>query len=56
MEDGIGAQELPLLWIDWTEHVVSFHEEAGFERLEFPSHEEKMEYVFEKTSNGFRIQ
>lgn len=56
MEDGIGAQTLPLLWINWMEQVVSFHEEDGYERLEFPSDEEKLEYVFEKTSNGFRIQ
>lgn len=56
MDDETGTQMLPSLWIDWAEHIVSFHEEAGYERLEFPSQEEKMEYVFQQTSNGFRIQ
>lgn len=56
MEDGVGAQALPLLWINWTEQIVSFRKEDGYERLEFPSDEEKLEYAFEKTSNGFRIQ
>ena len=56
MDDHTGAQELQTLWIDWTDHVVSFHEAAGYERLDFSSSEEKMEYVFQKSSNGFRIQ
>lgn len=49
-------QTLLWLWIDWTEQIVSFHEETGYERLEFSSVEEKMDYVFSKSSNGFRIQ
>ena len=56
MEDGTAAQMPQTVWIDWRDHILSFHEEAGYERLEFPSNEEKMAYVFEKTSNGFRIQ
>jgi len=56
MDDGIGGHKLQLLWIHWSDHIISFHEEAGYERKEFSSSEEKMDYVFRKTSNGFRIQ
>lgn len=56
MDDDTETRELQPLWINWTERIVSFHEEAGYEQLKFSSKEEKMDYVFEKTSNGFRIQ
>lgn len=56
MDNDTGAQEVPSLWINWVDHIVSFHEEAGYERLEFPSNEERMAYVFQKCSDGFRIQ
>ena len=56
MDDDTGAQALPTLWVNWTEHIVSFHEEAGYEPLTFSSEEEKMDYVFQKTFLGFRIQ
>lgn len=50
------AANFPSLWIDWTEHIVSFHEEDGYERLDFPSKDKKLDYAVEKCSNGFRIQ
>lgn len=56
MDSDTGAQEFQVLWIDWANHIVSFHEENGFERLEFSSKEEKMAYAFQKSFNGFRIQ
>lgn len=56
MEDDTAAQMPEALWIDRREQIISFHEEAGYERLEFPSVEEKMEYVIDKGANGFRIQ
>lgn len=56
MDDSAGIQELQALWVNWAEHIVSFHEEAGYERLEFSSSAEKMDYVFQKSANGFRIQ
>lgn len=56
MDDDTGTQEFQPLWIHWTDHILSFHEEDGYERLEFSSKEEKMAYVFQKTSNGFRVQ
>lgn len=56
MVDDTGTQGPQLIWISQVDHIVSFHEEIGYERLEFSSNEEKMEYVFQKGSNGFRIQ
>ncbi len=56
MDDDAETQGLPWLWINWRDQIVSFHEEAGYEKLEFSSNEEKLEYVFRKCSNGFRIQ
>lgn len=56
MKDGIGGSKLRLLWIHWSDHIISFHEEDGYERKEFSTIEEQMDYVFGKTANGFRIQ
>lgn len=56
MEDGTGTQVPQAIWINWTEHILSFHPAAGYVRMEFPSNEEKMDYVFQKSSSGFRIQ
>lgn len=56
MEDDTDKRTKEPLWIDRREQIISFHEEAGYEKLEFPSVEEKMEYVIDKGANGFRIQ
>ena len=56
MDDDAGAQAPQLLWINWTDQVVSFHPEEGFETVAFPDHDAMLAYVFQKTSNGFRIQ
>lgn len=56
MEDDTGTRAPQAIWISRTEHILSFHQVAGYERLEFPSNEEKMDYVFQQSSNGFRIQ
>lgn len=45
MNGGTGAHEFQLLWVDWADYIVSFYEEAGYERLIFPSNEKKMEYA-----------
>ena len=39
-----------------TDQVVSFHSEEGFDPVAFPDHDAMLAYVFQKTSNGFRIQ
>ena len=52
------AQEVHTLWINQTEHIVSFHEVESddYEQLVFANQNEKMEFVFQKSSSGFRIQ
>jgi len=52
------AQEVHTLWISQNEHIVSFHEveNADYEQLVFTNQNEKMEFVFQKCSSGFRIQ
>ena len=54
--DDAGAQVSQVLWINWSAQVVSFHQEEGFETVTFPDHDAMLTYVFQKTSNGFRIQ
>ena len=39
MDDDAGAQAAQLLWINWTNQVVSFHSEEGFEPVAFPDHD-----------------
>ena len=56
MDDDPDAQIPQLLWINWTEQVVSFHPEDGLETVEFPDHDAMLAYVFQKHSSGFRIQ
>lgn len=53
-----GGQQSHVLWISLSEHIVSFHEVANndYEPLIFSDQDEKMEFVFEKCSRGFRIQ
>lgn len=54
----IRGQEAHMLWISLSEHIVSFHEVANndYKPLIFSDQDEKMEFVFEKCSSGFRIQ
>ena len=51
MDDDAGAQAPQLLWINWTDQVVSFHPEEGFEPVAFPDHDAMLAYVFQKTSD-----
>lgn len=46
------------LWINWTDHIVSFQrvDKGSFEALEFPTNEERFAYVFDHCATGFRIQ
>lgn len=54
----IREQEANPLWINQSDYIISFHEvdSGSYERLVFPSQDEKMEFVFQKCSSGFRIQ
>lgn len=44
------------IWINHVEKVVSFKYAEGFTRVEFPSHEERLSFAFEKGFLGYRIQ
>lgn len=44
------------LWIDRDRRIVSFQAEAGFERLEYPTHDKMFQFAIEKTMDGFAIQ
>lgn len=44
------------LWVNWERRVVSFSKENGFEKVTFPTHEEKMKYALERSNEGFKIQ
>ena len=44
------------LWVDWENKVISFSEETGFEKLAFPTPEEKFKFVIDRGNEGFGIQ
>lgn len=44
------------VWVDWNRRIVSFQEAAGFERLEYPTHDEMFRFVIEKGNDGFEIR
>lgn len=46
------------LWVSQGQRIISFHElnNREYQMVEFASQDEKMEYVLQKCSGGFRIQ
>ena len=52
---GLYAEKWPV-WINWDRRIVSFEEVEGFERLEYPSHDEMFQFAIDKTMDGFAIQ
>lgn len=46
------------LWVSQGQRIISFHElnNREYQMVEFDSQDEKMEYVLQKCSGGFRIQ
>ena len=44
------------IWVNWEKRVISFTEEDGFEKLRFPTHEEKFKFAVERGNEGFGIQ
>lgn len=45
-----------LVWINYTDKIISFKETEGFELIRFNSREEKMTFSLGKCYSGFRIQ
>ena len=44
------------LWVDWGSCVISFSEEKGFEKLRFPTHEDRLKFAMKRVNEGFGIQ
>ena len=44
------------VWIHREQRVVSFREAEGFERLEYPTHDEMFDFAIQKTREGFALQ
>lgn len=43
-------------WINAVEHIISFHEVAGYTQKKFVSPSEEWTFVHNKIDNGYRIQ
>lgn len=44
------------IWVNWELRVVSFTEEMGFEKIIFPTNEDKLFFAVQKGKEGFGIQ
>lgn len=56
MEQRAPLQSAEILWINWSEKILSFTKVDGFEAKHFLSHESCLEYAFDKATDGFRVQ
>ena len=43
------------IWVNWERRVISFTQENGFEKLSFPTHEEKFKFAIDRGTEGFGI-
>lgn len=48
--------EVWLVWIDRERRIISFQEAEGFERLEYPTHDDMFRFAIERTMEGYAIQ
>ena len=44
------------VWIDRERRIISFQEAEGFERLEYPTHDEMFRFVTDRIMEGYAIQ
>ena len=56
MEKEIEEAEKWPVWINWDKRIVSFQEAEGFEKLEYPSHDEMFQFAIDITMDVFAIQ
>ena len=54
--EAVEKQEIPSVWVDWENRVISFSSAEGFEELRFSPNQEKFQFVFAKGTDGFGIQ
>ena len=45
-----------ILWLDSESRIVSFHEEEGYEKIEFEQQEIFLNYILCTCNNGYRFQ
>lgn len=50
------SRELYMMWINWEEQIVSFHEVPGFDRLPFGTEENWQANIRILLTEGFRFQ
>lgn len=55
MED-TEEQEIHTVWMDWEKRIISFSMAEGFEEIQFPTREEKLQFAVSKGNAGFGIQ
>lgn len=44
------------VWVDWEKRVISFSNAEGFEEIQFPTREEKLQFAVTRGNEGFGIQ
>lgn len=49
-------RERDKMWVNWVERIVSFHEVAGYEMLQFETEEKRMAQLRMFLTEGFRFQ
>ena len=49
-------REWDKMWVNWVERIVSFHEVADFEELQFETEESRMAQLRMFLTEGFRFQ
>ena len=45
-----------MLWLDVKNKIVSFHEETGYEKVEFSVRDYFLNYLFSASNTGYRFQ
>lgn len=44
------------LWVDRWNRIFSFQQRLGFDAIRFETHQAMMDYVFQMSQTGYRIQ
>lgn len=56
MKEESGRENTAQVWVDETNRIISFKQADGFEKRDFPTHNEMMEQVIKLGASGYRIQ
>ena len=44
-----------IAWVNKEEHIVTFRDTEGFEKLTFQSQEDKLSYIYNLCETGYKI-